>query len=67
MRIVLTGSEIDDPGFTKLLEGCGALVVADRYCYGSLPGREPIEIRDGETASGQWPATISKPASARAL
>lgn len=50
VRIVLTGSEIDDPGFTKLLEGCGALVVADRYCYGSLPGREPIEIRDGETA-----------------
>jgi benzoyl-CoA reductase/2-hydroxyglutaryl-CoA dehydratase subunit BcrC/BadD/HgdB len=49
-RIVLTGSEIDDPGFTKLLEDCGAMVVADRYCYGSLPGREQIEIKDGETA-----------------
>lgn len=49
-RIVLTGSEIDDPAFTKLLEDCGALVVADRYCYGSLPGREQIEIREGETA-----------------
>jgi benzoyl-CoA reductase/2-hydroxyglutaryl-CoA dehydratase subunit BcrC/BadD/HgdB len=49
-RIVLTGSEIDDPGFTKLLEDCGAIVVADRYCYGSLPGREQIEIKDGETA-----------------
>ena len=49
-RIVLTGSEIDDPGFTRLLEDCGAMVVADRYCYGSLPGREPIGIRDGETA-----------------
>lgn len=49
-RIVLTGSEIDDPEFTKLLESCGALVVADRYCYGSLPGREEIEIRDDETA-----------------
>jgi len=24
--------------------------VADRYCYGSLPGREKIEIRKGETA-----------------
>ena len=25
------------------------MVVADRYCYGSLPGREQIEILDGET------------------
>jgi benzoyl-CoA reductase/2-hydroxyglutaryl-CoA dehydratase subunit BcrC/BadD/HgdB len=49
-RIVLTGSEIDDPGFTKLLEECGGMVVADRYCYGSLPGREQIEIKEGETA-----------------
>lgn len=48
-RIVLTGSEIDDPEFTKLLEDCGAAVVADRYCYGSLPGREEIEIIHGET------------------
>ena len=48
-RIVVAGSEIDDPEFTKLLEGCGAMVVADRYCYGSLPGREQIEIPDGET------------------
>jgi benzoyl-CoA reductase/2-hydroxyglutaryl-CoA dehydratase subunit BcrC/BadD/HgdB len=49
-RVVLTGSEIDDPGFTKLLEDCGAMVVADRYCYGSLPGREQIEIHEGESA-----------------
>ena len=49
MRLVVTGSEIDDPAFTKLIEDCGAMVVADRYCYGSLPGREQIEIPDGET------------------
>ena len=49
-RVVLTGSEIDEAAFTKLLEDCGALVVADRYCYGSLPGREQIEIRPGETS-----------------
>ncbi len=48
-RIVLTGSEVDDPEFTKLLESCGIYVVADRYCYGSIPGREKIEIRKGET------------------
>lgn len=49
-RIVLTGSEIDDPALTKLLESCGAFVVADRYCYGALPGREEIVIGEGESA-----------------
>ena len=49
-RVVLAGSELDDPEFTRLLESCGALVVADRYCYGSLPSREQIELREGESA-----------------
>ena len=50
VRVVLAGGENDDPDFTKLIEDSGAFVVADRYCFGSLPGREEIEIRDGETA-----------------
>ena len=49
-RVVVVGSENDDPEFTKLLESCGAYVAADRYCFGSLPGREEIEIGEGETA-----------------
>ena len=49
-KVMLVGSEIDDPEFTKLVEMCGARVVADRYCFGSLPGREQIEIREGESA-----------------
>ena len=49
-KVVLVGSEIDDPDFTKLIETCGAMVVADRYCFGSFPSREQIEIKDGETA-----------------
>lgn len=49
-RVILAGSEVDDPEFTKLIEMCGAMVVADRYCFGSFPGREKIEIQDGETA-----------------
>ena len=50
VRVVLAGGENDDPDFTKLIEDCGAFVVADRYCFGSLPGREEIEISEGETA-----------------
>ena len=47
-KVVLAGSEDDDPDFTKLIEECGALVVADRHCYGSLPGREEIRVAEGE-------------------
>ena len=47
---MLAGSEIDDPEFTKLLESCGAMVVVDRYCFGTFPGREEIKIHGGETA-----------------
>lgn len=49
-RVALAGSEIDDPDFTKLIEMCGAMVVADRYCFGSFPSREEIVIEDGESA-----------------
>ena len=49
-RVLIAGSEIDDPEFTKMLEMAGGMVVADRYCFGSFPSRERIEIQDGETA-----------------
>ncbi|MBR0354596.1 MAG: 2-hydroxyacyl-CoA dehydratase [Oscillospiraceae bacterium] len=47
-RVAIVGSEIDDPNLTKLIEGCGALVVSDRFCFGSTPGREVIELNDEE-------------------
>ena len=47
-RVMLVGSEIDDPEFTKLIEMCGAYVCADRYCFGSLPGREQITVKEGQ-------------------
>lgn len=46
-RICVVGSEMDDPDFTKLFEDSGALVVADRFCFGSLPGREEIKLTEG--------------------
>jgi len=52
-RVAIVGSEIDDPNLTKLIESCGALVVSDRYCFGSTPGREVIELSDGEDALRQ--------------
>lgn len=48
-KVLLCGSENDDPDFIKLIESCGALVVADRFCYGASEARQPIEIKEGET------------------
>ena len=48
IKVLLAGSENDDPDFIKLIEGCGARVVADRHCYGSLESRQHIDIKEGE-------------------
>ena len=47
-KVVLAGSENDDPDFTKLIESCGARVVCDRYCYGAVESRQIIDIKEGE-------------------
>lgn len=46
-RVMITGTIFDNPEFTELIEKQGALVVADRYCFGSLPGLEQIP-EDGD-------------------
>ena len=53
VRVGVVGSEIDDPDLIKLIEESGAMVVFDRYCYGSFPGRQVIELTDDEAALTQ--------------
>ena len=52
-RVLVAGSEVDDTDFVKLIEDAGAYVCADRFCYGSLPGRDPIILNDEEDALTQ--------------
>lgn len=47
-RVVLVGSEIDDPSFIRTIEDSGALIVADRFCLGTFPGRQEIILNDQE-------------------
>jgi benzoyl-CoA reductase/2-hydroxyglutaryl-CoA dehydratase subunit BcrC/BadD/HgdB len=47
-RVAVVGSEIDDIDMIKLIEESGAYVCADRFCFGSLPGREEIHLNDDE-------------------
>ncbi len=48
IKAVVVGSEIDDPDLIKLFEENGVRVVCDRFCYGSLPGRQEIILNDKE-------------------
>jgi benzoyl-CoA reductase/2-hydroxyglutaryl-CoA dehydratase subunit BcrC/BadD/HgdB len=52
-RVVVVGSEVDDAEFIKLVEESGAYVCADRFCFGSFPGRDPITLTDDEDALTQ--------------
>ena len=52
-RVVLVGSEIDDVDMVRLIEDSGAYVCADRFCYGSFPGRDEIVLTDDEDALTQ--------------
>lgn len=52
-RVAIVGSEVDDSGFIRLVEDAGAFVCADRFCFGSLPGRDPIDLTEDEDALTQ--------------
>ena len=51
--MVLVGSEVDDIDMVKLVEDNGAYVCADRFCYGSFPGRDEIVLTEDEDALTQ--------------
>jgi benzoyl-CoA reductase/2-hydroxyglutaryl-CoA dehydratase subunit BcrC/BadD/HgdB len=36
-RMMVVGGNLDDPTYTSIIESQGGLVVADRYCTGSIP------------------------------
>ena len=52
-RVAVVGSEVDDSAYIKLIEECRAYVCADRFCFGSFPGRDPIELTEEEDALTQ--------------
>lgn len=52
-RVVVVGSELDDYDFSEILEDARCYVAADRYCFGSFPGRQQIPLSDDEPAFDQ--------------
>jgi benzoyl-CoA reductase/2-hydroxyglutaryl-CoA dehydratase subunit BcrC/BadD/HgdB len=47
-RLMVVGGHLHDPGFISLIESQGGLVVADRFCTGSIPGLIPVEENGGD-------------------
>ena len=45
-RLMIVGGQLDDPRYIETIESTGALVVADRFCTGSIPGLDPIRLGD---------------------
>ncbi|MCF0138368.1 MAG: 2-hydroxyacyl-CoA dehydratase [Oscillospiraceae bacterium] len=52
-RVVVVGSELDDYAFSEILENNRCYVAADRYCFGTFPGRQRIILNDEEDAFTQ--------------
>lgn len=46
-RLMLVGGHLHDPEFIKIIESQGGLVVADRFCTGTIPGFKSIELKGG--------------------
>ena len=43
-RLMVVGGHLHDPAFIKVIESQGAIVVADRFCTGTIPGLMPVQV-----------------------
>lgn len=43
-RLMVVGTNLHDPEFLRIIESQGGLVVADRFCTGSIPGIRPVRV-----------------------
>jgi benzoyl-CoA reductase/2-hydroxyglutaryl-CoA dehydratase subunit BcrC/BadD/HgdB len=46
-RLMVVGGHLHDPEFIKVIESQGGLVVADRFCTGTIPGFKSIDLNGG--------------------
>jgi benzoyl-CoA reductase/2-hydroxyglutaryl-CoA dehydratase subunit BcrC/BadD/HgdB len=45
-RLMVVGGHLHDPEFIRIIESQGCLVVADRFCTGTIPGFKTIDINN---------------------
>jgi len=47
-RLMVVGGHLQDPEFIRVIESQGGLVVADRFCTGSIPGMMPVDVNGSD-------------------
>lgn len=63
-RLMIVGSEYDDPAYTKIIEDLGGLVVTDFLCLGSKYFWEPIKI-EKDVLEGLAKSYLNRPSCPR--
>lgn len=63
-RLMIVGSEYDDPAHTKLIEDLGGLVVTDALCFGSRYFREPVKT-EKDVLAGIATSYLNRPSCPR--
>lgn len=43
-RLMVVGGHLQDPDFIRIIESQGGLVVADRFCTGTIPNLTPVHV-----------------------
>lgn len=66
-RLILAGAELDEPAFVEAVESQGALVVADRLCFGARSVLDPIDERAADPLLAVAHATFFRPSCARMI
>ncbi len=66
-RLVLIGAELDEPKYVEAIESQGALVVADRLCFGSRSVLDPIDENASDPLDEIGRAYFFRPSCARMI
>jgi bzd-type benzoyl-CoA reductase N subunit len=61
IRLMVIGSALDDPEYTKVIEEKGGLIVTDALCYGSRYLWEPVELDDADVLGSIAKSYITRP------
>lgn len=66
-RLMLIGSALDDPEYTKVIEDKGGLIVTDAVCFGSRYLWEPVELKDDNVLGSIAESYLKRPVCPRML
>ena len=60
-RLMIIGSALDNPDYTKVIEDKGGLIVADALCFGSRYLWEPVELDNNDVLGSIAKSYLTRP------